>query len=114
MLNKITIKSSLIVLIVLTNLVSLALGTVGLIQFSNAQKAFEQIFQNRVVSTGLLRTVQLAYTVRITGAANKFADGLMTGDEAQTEINDAVAEIATTRPKFMALQTQDVDKQMAT
>ena len=113
MLNRVTIKSSLIVLMVLTNLVSLSVGIVGLVQFSNAQKAFDDIFQNRVVSTGHLRTVQLAYALRISAAANKFADGAMTGEEAQTEISQAAEEIATARPKFMALQTQDVDKQMA-
>ena len=113
MLNKVTIKTSLIVLIVLTNLVSLAVGAVGLTEFANAQQAFESIFQNRVVSTGLLRNVQFAYRARITGAANKFADGIMTGEDALKDITEASAEIATTRPKFMALQTQDVDKQMA-
>jgi methyl-accepting chemotaxis protein WspA len=113
MLNKLTIKSSLILLIVLTNLVSLAVGVVGLTQFSRAQRAFEQIFESRVVSTGLLRTVQRDYTLRIIGAANKFADGIVNADGALQEVNAAAAEIAATWPRFKALQTQEVDKQLA-
>jgi len=112
-LNKLTIKSRLILLIVLTGLVSLAVGVVGLIQVSNGQQAFESIFENRVVSTGLLRTVQRAYTVRIIGAATKFSSGILSATEAIKEIDEAEAEIAALWPRFMALQQQDVDKQLA-
>ncbi|HEX4346127.1 MAG TPA: methyl-accepting chemotaxis protein [Vicinamibacterales bacterium] len=112
MLSKVTIKWSIILLIVLTDIGNLALGTVGLVQFSSAQKAFEEIYQSRVVSTGMLRIIQFDYRIRVTGAANKFADGVMPGDEAQTEIKSAVADIASTRPKFLALLT-DIDRTMA-
>jgi methyl-accepting chemotaxis protein WspA len=113
MLNTLTIKSRLILLVVLTNLASLAVGVVGLIQFSGAQRAFEQIYESRVVSTGLLRTVQRDYSPRIIVAANKFADGVLNVDGTLQEINGAAAEIAATWPRFKALQTQDVDKQLA-
>jgi methyl-accepting chemotaxis protein WspA len=113
MLSTFTIKSRLILLIGLTNLVGLAVGVVGLVQFSNEARSFEQIYESRVVSTGLLRDVQRAYTPRILTAAHKFADGIQPADAALQEITAATGDIKTTWPRFMALQTQEVDKQLA-
>jgi methyl-accepting chemotaxis protein WspA len=108
-----TIKTRLIVLIGLTNVVSLGVGLVGLVQFSAGQRAFNQIFDNRVVSTGLLRNVQQEYT-QLVNIASKFAGGMLAADQATQQIDAATKDIASTWPQFVARQQQDVDKQMAT
>ena len=114
MLNKLTIRSRLLILIGLTSLVSLGVGLVGLVQFARAERAFENIYTNRVVSAGYLKSVEVAYTVEIVGAANKFADGVLDGPAALEAIMGASNRIATTWPRFFALQTSDVDRQLAT
>src|SRR5580698_8498376 len=113
MLNKLTIRSRLIVLIGLMSLVSLAVGIVGLIQSSNGERAFDRIFSNRVVSIGYLKDVQFAYTVQIIGAANKYSDGVLSSKDALDAVTSAKSEIASTWPRFIALQQEDVDKQLA-
>ena len=113
MLNKLTIRSRLIFLIALMSLVSLGVSVVGLIQSSNAERAFNRIFTNRVVSIGYLKNIELAYTVQIIGAANKYSDGVLSAQDALAAVNSATSQIATTWPRFMALQQEDVDKQMA-
>lgn len=113
MLSKLTIRSRLIVLIVFMCLVSLGVGAVGLIQASNGERAFDKIFNDRVVSIGYLKNVELAYTVQIIGAANKFTDGVLTSDQALDALKSATGQISMTWPRFMALQTEDVDKQLA-
>jgi methyl-accepting chemotaxis protein WspA len=113
MLSKLTIRSRLIVLIVFMCLVSLGVGAVGLIQASNGEKAFDKIFDSRVVSIGYLKNVELAYTVQIIGAANKFTDGVLTSDQALDAVKSATGQISMTWPRFMSLQTEDVDKQLA-
>jgi methyl-accepting chemotaxis protein len=113
MLTKFTIKSRLILLIVLTSVVSLGVGIVGLMQFSSAQRAFEAIFENRVVSSALLRTVQRGYNLKITSAGVKFGGGTMSADEAMNAINEAQAEIAVAWPRFLGLQVEEVDKLLA-
>ncbi len=80
--KKLTIRSRLIVLIGLMSLVSLGVGVVGLIQSSNGEQAFDRIFSNRVVSIGYLKNVEVAYTVQIIGAANKFSDGILSAKDA--------------------------------
>jgi len=113
MLNKLTIRSRLIVLIGLMSLVNVAVGVVGLIQASNGERAFDRIFTSRVVSIGLLKNVEIAYTVQIIGAANKFSDGALSSQEALDAVNMAKDQIEKTWPRFQALQTEDVDKQMS-
>ena len=113
MLNKLTIKSRLIVLIGLMSLVSLAVGIVGLVQSSNGERAFNQIFTDRVVSIGYLKDVQFAYTVQIIGAANKFSDGVLSAQDALQAVQMATSQIQMTWPRFIALQHDDVDKQLA-
>ena len=81
-MNKLTIRSRLIVLIALTSLVSLGVGVVGLIESSRGERGFDGIFNNRVVSIGYLKNIEVAYTVQIIGAANKFADGVLSAKEA--------------------------------
>jgi methyl-accepting chemotaxis protein WspA len=113
MLNKLTIKSRLIVLIGLMSLVSLAVGIVGLVQSSNGERAFDRIFTNRVVSIGYLKDVEFAYTVQIIGAANKYSDGVLSSQDALAAVNSATNLIAMTWPRFISLQQEDVDKQLA-
>lgn len=113
MLNKVTIKSRLIVLIGLMSLVSLAVGIVGLVQSSNGERAFNQIFTDRVVSIGYLKDVQFAYTVQIISAANKFSDGVLSNQDALQAVQMATSQIQMTWPKFIALQKEDVDKELA-
>jgi methyl-accepting chemotaxis protein WspA len=113
MLKKLTIKSRLIILIGLTSIVSLAVGVVGLIQSSNGERLFESIYDNRVISAGYLKDIEIAYTVQIIGAANKFADGVMNAADAQAAIKTATGQIAMTWPRFVALQHDDVDKELA-
>src|SRR5579862_3077417 len=113
MLNKLTIRSRLIVLIGLMSLVSLGVGVEGLIQSSNGERAFDRIFTNRVVSIGYLKNIEDAYTVQIIGAANKYSDGVLGPKEALDAVNAATSRIAETWPRFVALQQEDVDKQLA-
>ena len=114
MLSKLTIKSRLAVLVGLTCLVSLGVGVVGLIQSSNGERAFDRIYSSRVVSIGYLKNVELAYTVQIIVAANKYSDGILSSQDALDAVKTATTQIASTWPKFVALQQEDVDKQMAT
>ncbi|MGD0907963.1 MAG: Tar ligand binding domain-containing protein, partial [Candidatus Acidiferrales bacterium] len=113
MLKKLTIRSRLIILVALTSIVSLAVGVVGLIQSSNGERSFESIYDNRVISAGYLKDIEIAYTVQIIGAANKFADGVVTAQDALASIKSAQSQIATTWPRFVALQHDDVDKELA-
>jgi methyl-accepting chemotaxis protein WspA len=113
MLNKLTIKARLILLIVLMSLVGLAVGVVGLIQTSNGERAFDRIFTNRVVSIGYLKNVELAYTVQIIGAANKYSDGVLSAQDTLDAVKLATSQIERTWPRFVNLQQGDVDKQMA-
>jgi methyl-accepting chemotaxis protein WspA len=113
MINKLTIRSRLIVLIGLMSLVGLAVGVVGLVQTSNGERAFDRIFTNRVVSIGYLKNIEFDYTVQIVGAANKYSDGVMNSQDALDAITAATSQISTTWPRFIALQQQDVDKQLA-
>jgi methyl-accepting chemotaxis protein WspA len=113
MLNKLTIRSRLIVLIGLMSLVNLGVGVVGLVQSSNGERAFDRIFSSRVVSIGYLKNVELAYTVQIIGAANKYSDGVLSSQDALAAVKSATDQIAATWPRFVALQQEDVDKQMA-
>ena len=113
MLNKLTIKSRLIVLIALMSLVGLVVGAVGILQTLNGERAFDKIFTNRVVSIGYLKNVELAYTVQIISAANKFADGVSSSQDALAAIKSATDEIARTWPRFVSLQQDDADKQLA-
>ena len=113
MRNKLTIRSRLILLIGLMSLVSLGVGVVGLIQASNGERAFDRIFTSRVVSIGYLKNLEVAYTVQIIGAANKYSDGVMSASEALTAVQSATSQIADTWPRFVALQQEDVDKQLA-
>ncbi len=64
-----------------------------MIQSSNGERAFDRIFTNRVVSIGYLKNVELAYTVQIIGAANKFADGVLSSQDALAAIKSATDEI---------------------
>jgi methyl-accepting chemotaxis protein WspA len=113
MLNKLTIRSRLIVLIGLMSLVSLGVGVVGLIQSSNGEHAFDRIFSSRVVSIGYLKNVEAAYAVQIIGAANKYSDGILSANEALAAVQSATTQIADTWPKFVALQQDDADKELA-
>jgi len=113
MLNNLTIRSRLIFLIGLMSLVGLAVGVVGLIQNSNGERAFDQIFTNRVVSIGYLKNIESAYTVQIIGAANQYSDGVMSSEDALAAVKSATSLIQTTWPRFMSLQQQDVDKQLS-
>jgi len=113
MLNKLTIKSRLVVLIALMSLVGLVVGAVGILQTLNGERAFDKIFTNRVVSIGYLKNVELAYTVQIISAANKFADGVSSSQDALAAIKSATDEIAKTWPRFVSLQQDDADKQLA-
>jgi methyl-accepting chemotaxis protein WspA len=113
MLNKFTIRFRLIILIAFMCLVSLAVGAVGLIQASNGEKAFDKVFNTRVVSIGYLKNIEVAYTVQIIGAADKYTDGVMSSAEALDALKAANGQISTTWPRFMALQQEDVDKQLA-
>src|SRR5580704_11155965 len=82
MVNKLTVRTRLIILIGLTSIVNLAVGVVGLIQSSSGERAFESIYDNRVVSAGYLKDIELAYAVQIIGPANKFADGVQSAPDA--------------------------------
>ncbi len=113
MLNEFTIKSRLIILIVLMSLVGAAVGIVGIIQTSNGESAFDRIFNSRVVSIGYLKNVELAYTVQIIDAANKFSDGVSSSPDAVAAVNAATSEIVKDWPRFMNLQREDVDKQLS-
>src|ERR1700690_2609084 len=111
--NKLTIKARLIFLIGLMSLVGLAVGVVGLIQSSSGERAFDRIFTDRVLSIGYLKNVELAYTVQIIGAANKYSDGVMSSQDALDAVKAATSQIEKTWPRFVSLQQGDVDKQMA-
>jgi len=113
MLNKLTIKARLILLVSVMSLVSVAVGIVGLVQFSRAQQAFENIFETRVVSTGLLKTVQNAYAVDVLSTANRFAGGAMSSADATMELDATTMQIAMTWPRVVMLQQEDVDRQLA-
>jgi methyl-accepting chemotaxis protein WspA len=113
MLNRFTIKSRLILLISLMSVVGVAVGVVGIIQASKGERAFDGIFTNRVVSIGYLKDVQLAYTVQIIGAANKFSDGVLSSEDAVAAVNSATSQIAQDWPRFVSLQQADVDKELA-
>ena len=113
MLNKLTVRTRIIILIALTSIVSASVGIVGLIQSSKGERAFESIYDNRVVSSGYLKDVQLAYTVDIFGAANKCADGVMSPQDAVAAVRSATSKIASTWPRFMALQQDEGDKALA-
>ena len=112
-MNKLTIRSRLIFLIALTSLVSLSVGVVGLIESSRGERGFQGIFNNRVVSIGYLKNIEVAYTVQIIGAANKFADGVLSSKEALDTVGTATSQIEAAWPRFLSLQQQDVDKQLA-
>ncbi len=107
-----TIKTRLILLVLVANAVSLGVGYDGLLQNQKSKAAFEAIYENRVVSTGYLKDIEAAYTVNIYGAAVKCADGLISGEEASKAVADARASIAETWPKFVARQKTDVDMQL--
>ena len=113
MLNKLTIKARLIFLIGLMSLVGLAVGVVGLIQSSSGERAFDRIFTDRVLSIGYLKNVELAYTVQIIGAANKYSDGVLSAQDALDAVKAATSQIEKTWPRFVSLQRGDADKQMA-
>lgn len=113
MLNKLTIKARLVFLIGLMSLVGLAVGVVGLIQSSNGERAFDRIFTDRVLSIGYLKNVELAYTVQIIGAANKYSDGVLSAQDALDAVKTATSQIEKTWPRFVSLQRGDADKQMA-
>ena len=113
MLNKLTIKARLIFLIGLMSLVGLAVGVVGLIQSSSGERAFDRIFTDRVLSIGYLKNVELAYTVQIIGAANKYSDGVLSAQDALDAVKTATSQIEKTWPRFVSLQRGDADKQMA-
>jgi methyl-accepting chemotaxis protein len=113
MLNRFTIKSRLILLIALMSAVGVAVGVVGIIQTSQGERAFDRIFTNRVVSIGYLKNVELAYTVQIIGAANKFSDGVLSSEDAVAAVNSATSQIAQDWPRFVSLQQGDVDKELA-
>ena len=107
-----TIKTRLILLVLVANAVSLGVGYDGLVQTEKSKTAFQDIYENRVVSTGYLKDIKADYTVQIYGATVKFADGLINAEEASKLVNDARANIAETWPKFVARQKADVDKQL--
>jgi methyl-accepting chemotaxis protein WspA len=111
--NKLTIKARLVFLIGLMSLVGLAVGVVGLIQSSNGERAFDRIFTDRVLSIGYLKNVELAYTVQIIGAANKYSDGVLSAQDALDAVKTATSQIEKTWPRFVSLQRGDADKQMA-
>jgi len=113
MLNKLTIKARLVFLIGLMSLVGLAVGVVGLIQSSSGERAFDRIFTDRVLSIGYLKNVELAYTVQIIGAANKYSDGVLSAQDALDAVKTATSQIEKTWPRFVSLQRGDADKQMA-
>ena len=113
MLNKLTIKARLVFLIGLMSLVGLAVGVVGLIQSSSGERAFDRIFTDRVLSIGYLKNVELAYTVQIIGAANKYSDGVLSAQDALDAVKAATSQIEKTWPRFVSLQRGDADKQMA-
>ena len=89
------------------------MGVVGLIQSSNGEHAFDRIFSSRVVSIGYLKNVEAAYAVQIIGAANKYSDGILSANEALAAVQSATTQIADTWPKFVALQQDDADKELA-
>jgi methyl-accepting chemotaxis protein WspA len=103
----------LVFLIGLMSLVGLAVGVVGLIQSSSGERAFDRIFTDRVLSIGYLKNVELAYTVQIIGAANKYSDGVLSAQDALDAVKTATSQIEKTWPRFVSLQRGDADKQMA-
>ena len=113
MLNKLTIRTRLIILIALMSVVSLAVGVVGLVQSSNGERGFENIYDDRVVSSAYLKDIEVSYLVDITRAANKFADGVMSSQDALTAIHAATGKIASVWPRFVALQKDEGDKALA-
>lgn len=107
-----TIKTRLILLGLVANSVSLGVGFEALLQAERSKTTFQNIFENRVVATGYLKSIETAYTVTIVGAASKFADGLLTSEDASTQVHSATSSIAETWPKFVARQKEDVDRQL--
>ena len=105
-----TIKARLILLVLVFTLVSLGVGYEGLLQAEKSRAAFEAIYESRVVSTGYLKNIETAYMVEMTGAASRFANGLMPGTAAALIVDSSVATISDTWPKFVARQTDEVDK----
>ena len=101
-----TIRTRIILLILVGSVVSLGVGYEGLLQAERSSAKFEEIFEERVVSTGYLKDVQAAYNVQIMGAMIKYADGLLSASDSLTAVEAADASIAETWPKFVARQTE--------
>ncbi len=51
--------------------------------------------------------------MQIIGAANKYSDGILSANEALAAVQSATTQIADTWPKFVALQQDDADKELA-
>jgi len=107
-----TIKSRLILLVLVGSLVSLGVGYEGLRQAQSGEAAFQNIFENRVVSRGYLKTIEMAYSAQIPGAAAKFAHGFLDGDAAAQQIKSAIGTVAETWPKFVARQQDEADQRL--
>ncbi len=107
-----TIRTRIILLILVGSVVSLGVGYEGLLQAERSSAQFQNIFEQRVVSTGYLKDVQTAYNVQIVSAMIKYADGLSSASDALTTVEGADASISEIWPKFASRQTAEVDKQL--
>lgn len=110
--RRMTIRTRLILLVFVSSVVSLGVGYEGLNQASRGAAAFQDIFEDRVVSIGYLKSLEAAYGVRISGTASKFADGLVSAEQAASEIDAATASIADVWPRFVNRQRTEVDRQL--
>ena len=109
-LPSLSIKVQLILLGILANAISLSVGYEGLRQTERSNAAFQNIFETRVVAAGYLKNVETGYSVDIPGAAGKFSDGSIAGDQALKLLDGAKGKIDANWSKFVARQTSDVDK----
>ncbi|MGE0450472.1 MAG: methyl-accepting chemotaxis protein [Vicinamibacterales bacterium] len=105
-----SIRTRLILLVLVGSLVSLAVGYEGLMQAQRGAAGFQNIFENRVVSIGYLKDLEMAYAAQVPRAAGKFADGMLESEAALQQIGNAATVVADVWPKFVGRQRDEVDK----
>jgi len=97
-----TIKAKLIVLISVLLTVSLIISLFGMNGIKNANNAFKDVYENRVVPLQDLKAVADLYAVQIVDTTHKVRNGNISVNEAIQSIEDANSKIDTLWKKYTA------------
>lgn len=111
-MNNLTIRTRLLVLIVVMLAGSLAIGLSGMLGMRSVLGGLNSVYLDRVVPLRDLKVIADLYAVNIVDASHKAHAGLLSGDEAARQVEEAEGRIREIWKAYLATQLIDEERQL--